>query len=146
LDTGTKTESGLNHVNSRIAKGPSSTSYRCGAKSLKKSRTRRDEKVWKPKKSCRRLVIGMDVGLEETCQLALCALVGRFTYKHKCSLTFSDWMKEVWLPRLGYILTFMTLPCGWFSLLFKTPEDAKSILNLFWDYKGGNLIMKWWRT
>jgi hypothetical protein len=88
----------------------------------------------------------MDVGLEETCQLALCALVGRFTYKCKCDLSFLDWMKEVWLSRLGYIPTFTTLTCGWFSLLFKTPEDAESILSQLWDYKGGSLMLKWWRT
>jgi hypothetical protein len=88
----------------------------------------------------------MDVGLEETCQLSLCALVGRFAYKTKCKLSFSDWMKEIWYPWLGYILTYMTLPSGWFGLIFKTPEDAESILNKFWDYKGGSLMLKRWRT
>jgi hypothetical protein len=36
----------------------------------------------------------------------------------------------------------MTLPRGWFGLLFKTPEDAKSILIFLGDYKGNILILK----
>jgi hypothetical protein len=129
--TGTKIGSASNMVNTRISKGPSSAYTRRGPVILKDSRTRKEDKAWKPKKTRCRLVIGMDVRLEETCQLSLCALVGRFSYKHKCNLTFTDWMKEVWQPRLGYIPTYMTLPSGWFSLLFKTPEDAECILNFF---------------
>jgi hypothetical protein len=55
-------------------------------------------------------------------------------------------MKEVWQPRLGYIPSYMTLPSGWFSLLFKIHEDAEGILNRFWDYKGDKLMLKRWRT
>jgi len=84
----------------------------------------------------------MDVGLEETCQLSLCTLAGKFSSIHKCNITFTDWMKEVWQPWLGYIPTIMTLPSGWFSLLFKTPEDAEIILIFFWDYKGDILMLK----
>jgi hypothetical protein len=28
----------------------------------------------------RRMVLGSDIGLEETCRMALCGLVGRFSY------------------------------------------------------------------
>jgi hypothetical protein len=76
----------------------------------------------------------------------LCALVGRFAYKSKCSLSFPDWMKEVWFPLIGYVPTYLTLPSGWFGLIFKILEDVEIILNRFWDYKGGSLMLKRWRT
>jgi hypothetical protein len=38
-------------------------------------------KPWKLKKGKHRMVLGGDIGLEETCNLALCMLVGRFTYR-----------------------------------------------------------------
>jgi hypothetical protein len=51
--------------------------------SVKDTQSKKIGKAWKPKKQRQRLVIGMDVGLEETCQLSLCALVGCFAYKTK---------------------------------------------------------------
>jgi hypothetical protein len=92
---GTKIGSARNMVNTRIVKGPSSTYTQRGPVILKDSKTKKEAKAWKPKKTRCRLVIGMDVGLEETCQLSLCALVGKFYSKHKCNITFTDWMKEV---------------------------------------------------
>jgi hypothetical protein len=44
---------------------------------LKRGVYKRPQRVWKPKRKKHRLVMGMDVGLEEACNLALCALVGR---------------------------------------------------------------------
>lgn len=79
---------------------------------LKAFRHRNPTRAWNPKKARRRLVIGMDVGLKETYQLSLCALVGRFAYKSKCSLSFTDWMKDVWNPIIGYVPTYLKLPCG----------------------------------
>jgi hypothetical protein len=125
---GNKGGSGLTRKDTWSEKFPPSTRGLSEPEAHKTSKYRKAARAWKPKKTRRRLVIGMDVGLEETCQLALCALVGRFAYKRKCDLSFIDWMKEVWLTRLGYIPTYTTLTCGWFSLLFKTPEDAESIL------------------
>jgi len=42
------------------------------------------QKVWKPKRRHPKLVLGMDIGLPEACNLALCALVGRLAYKENC--------------------------------------------------------------
>jgi hypothetical protein len=57
---------------------------------VKDSWRKKASKAWKPKKQRRRLVIGMDVGLEETCHLSLCAVVGRFAYKKRSNITFTD--------------------------------------------------------
>jgi hypothetical protein len=38
-------------------------------------------KLWKANKKAKHLVLGNDVGLEDTCRMALCALVGRLSYK-----------------------------------------------------------------
>jgi len=84
----------------------------------------------------------MDMGLEETCRLSLCSLVGRFSHKTKCNLPFSEWMKVVWSPVIGYAPEYLTLPVGWFKLIFKKPEDDELILNQLWDYEGANIMPK----
>jgi hypothetical protein len=86
---------------------------------VKETRHKKVTRVWKPKKVRHRLVIGMDVGLEETCKLSLCVLVGRFAYKSKSSIPFSEWMKRTWSPIIGYEPRILTLPYGWFGLVFK---------------------------
>jgi hypothetical protein len=52
---------------------------------------------------------------------------------------------EVWVPIIGYTPEFSLLPCGWFGLIFKCPEDAELIRGGFWEYEGGSLMMKHWR-
>jgi hypothetical protein len=39
-------------------------------------------KLWKPNKSLKKLLLGSDVGLEETRQMALCGLVGCIYYHY----------------------------------------------------------------
>jgi hypothetical protein len=53
---------------------------------------KRTQKVWKPKRKHPKLVLGMDIGLSEACNLALCALVGRLAYKEKCNQKLEDWI------------------------------------------------------
>jgi hypothetical protein len=113
---------------------------------VKETQHKKVARAWKPKKVRRRLVIGMDVGLEETCKLSLCTLVGRFAYKSRRNITFSTWMQLTWLPIIGYEPEYLTLPYGWFGLVFKNPEDAEIILNGFWDFEGGSIMLKRWRT
>jgi hypothetical protein len=88
----------------------------------------------------------MDVGLEETCIFSLCALVGHFAYKNKSNPLFADWMELHWVPLLRYVPKFITLTYGWFSLVFKMPEDVEVILGSFLDFVGGSLMLKHWRT
>jgi hypothetical protein len=81
-------------------------------------------KVWKANKSKRRMVMGEDIGLEESCNLSLCALVGRLSYRSMCKLPISDWMQSTWVPLLGYLPELLTLPRGWYGFIFrirKTP-------------------------
>jgi hypothetical protein len=59
---------------------------------LHNSNNKKPQRVWKPKKSHPKLALGMDVGLSEACNLALCALVGRLAYKDKCNLRLEDWI------------------------------------------------------
>lgn len=39
------------------------------------------KKLWKPRKAKRKMVLRDDVGLKEACNLALCTLVARFSYR-----------------------------------------------------------------
>lgn len=73
--------------------------------SLKEKDTlpRKEVKVWKLKRQRRRLVIGMDVGLQDTCQRSLCALVGCFVYKTCCAIPFAEWMRSHWTSICGYV-------------------------------------------
>jgi hypothetical protein len=97
------------------------------------------------KKTKRKLVLGMDVGLEESCTLSLCTLVGRIAYRSRCSSALEDWMKLYWLPFLGYCPELINLPRGWLGFMFKNPEDSEKVLNSFWSYDGGSLMLKRWR-
>jgi hypothetical protein len=106
---------------------------------------KRTMRAWKPKKSRRRLVIGMDVSLVETCRLSLCALVGRIANKTRSAITLGEWMKKAWVPIIGYSPEFSLLPRGWFGLIFKSLEDTQLIRGDFWDIEGGSLILKRWR-
>jgi hypothetical protein len=104
-------------------------------------------RVWNPKKTKRRMVMGVDVGLEDSCNLSLSlsALVGRFAYRSQCKRLLVEWMSSTWESILGYSLELLTMPRGWKGFIFKKPEDNELILGRFWDYDGGSLMLKHWR-
>jgi hypothetical protein len=106
---------------------------------------KRTQKVWKPKRKHPKLVLGMDIGLPEACNLALCALVGRLAYKLNCKQNIEDWMEISWKPLLGYLPKFFLLQQGWLGFVFKTPADSTLILGDFWPIDGGSLMLKRWR-
>jgi hypothetical protein len=84
----------------------------------KRHSTKLSTRVWKPKRTKRSMVLGMDIGLEESCSLAMCALVGRLAYRLFCKISVSEWMKATWEPILGYSPVLLTLPRGWFGFCF----------------------------
>jgi hypothetical protein len=92
---------------------------------------KKPQRVWKPKKTHPKLVLGMDVGLSEACNLALCALVGRLAYKDKCNLRLDDWITDSWKPLLGYLPKVLYLQHGWIGFIFKMPEDSIRVLEKF---------------
>ena len=77
------------------------------------------------------LVLGMDIGLEDSCSLAMCALVGMLVYFLFCKISVAEWMKVTWEPILGYAPELLMLPRGWFGFVFKSPEDSTRILESF---------------
>ena len=94
----------------------------------KRQPTKLPMKVWKPKRTKCSLVLGMDIGLEDSCSLTMCVLVGRMAYRHYCKSSVAEWMKASWEPIMGYLVELLTLPRGWFSFVFKSPEDSTKIL------------------
>jgi hypothetical protein len=102
--------------------------------------------VWKPKKVKHHLIMGMYVGLEESCKLSLYALVGRFSYKSRSNLLFNKWMHITWVLLIGYSPELLTLPHGWFDLVFRNLKDSTFILDKFWEYEGGSIMLKRWNT
>jgi hypothetical protein len=87
----------------------------------------------------------MDVGLSEACNLALCALVGRLAYKEKCKQNFDAWIATHWKPLLGYLPKTLLLQQGWLGFIFRKPEDTVLILERFWAFDEGSLMLKRWR-
>ena len=83
---------------------------------------KRTQNIWKPKRRHPKLILGMDIGLPEACNLALCALVGRLAYKDFCKQKLEDWIASTWKPILGYLPKFHLLQhvwLGFFSSLQK---------------------------
>jgi hypothetical protein len=100
---------------------------------------------WKPNKTRRRLVMGSDVGLEESVCLSLCGLVGRISYHSLCKCSLSDWISDTWFPLIGYVSDLISLSHGWFGLLFNSLKDSQCILYTLWTISGCSLILKRWR-
>jgi hypothetical protein len=103
-------------------------------------------KVWKLNKRNRRMVLGTDVGLDETCRLSLCGLVGRLSYSYLVDSPMSDWIKNNWVPFLGYAPELLCLTKGWMGFICKTSKDANILLKTFWVIGGSNLLLKRWRV
>jgi hypothetical protein len=58
------------------------------------------------------MVLGADVGLKETCKLALCGLVGRLSYSYLADRPVLDWVLQNWVPILGYAEEMLYLTKG----------------------------------
>jgi hypothetical protein len=91
------------------------------------------------------MVLGEYVGMEEVCTLAMCALVGRSTYRALGRLDITSWVEATWNSLLGYTPEMVILTRGWYSFIFKTPEDSSKILQNTWVVNGGSLMLKRWR-
>jgi hypothetical protein len=102
--------------------------------------------VWKPNKSKHKLVMGSNVGLEESVRLSLCALVGRLSYHSLCKCSLLTWISSAWSSLLGYVPEIIYLSHGWFDFLFKSSEDTQQILDTLWAISGCSLMLKRWRV
>jgi hypothetical protein len=112
-----------------------------------KSAPRRKDgtKSWIPNKTRRKMVLGDDLGLDEAVNLALTALVGRFSYRSKCSTSLIDWVKLHWLPLLGYEPEVFYLPRGWFGFKFLLVGGHHKSSGKLWSFDEGSLMLKrWW--
>jgi hypothetical protein len=93
---------------------------------------RKHQKQWTSNKVTKKMVLGSDVGLEDTCRLALCALVGRFAYGHLCSEKTPAWSERTWSPVLGYSPELLHLSKGWWGVICRSPEDVETLLTNRW--------------
>jgi hypothetical protein len=104
------------------------------------------KKVWKPNKRIQRMVLGMDIGLEETCRLALYGLVGILSYSYLANSAIVAWMEKTWKPFLGYVPEVIYLTKGWMGFICKSFEDASLLLSRFWVLGSNILMLKRWRV
>jgi len=68
---------------------------------------------WASKKTKKTLVIGVDIGLEDSFSMALCNLVGMLSYRYLFTTKLDDWMINTLQPLMGYIPSLSYLGCGW---------------------------------
>jgi hypothetical protein len=90
------------------------------------------------------MVLDSDVGLAETCTLALYGLVGRLSYKYLCKASFPKWVELHWKLELGYAPEIVYLTKGWLGFIYKTPEDSARLLTQRWMIGGSSLMIKQW--
>lgn len=100
------------------------------------------KKPWPSNKARRKMTLGDDLGLEEATHLALNALVGRYSYRRRCSTPLYTRVKSHWLPVVGYIPEVYYLPRGWFVFIFHSPKDVDKILTGLWPFDGGRIMLK----
>jgi len=86
--------------------------------------------------------MGADIGLEETCNLALCALVGHLSYQSLCKIYLPSWVLATWDPLLGYSPKKKNLARGWFGFRFKNPEETLLILDKLLVVNDSSLMIK----
>jgi hypothetical protein len=86
---------------------------------------------WSPNRSKHKLVLGEDVGLEETVNMELCSLVGRLSYRSMCRTSIMTWVQSTWFPLLGYAPEVIYMMGGWFGFCFKRTEDTLIVLDKF---------------
>jgi hypothetical protein len=102
-------------------------------------------KLWKANKAAKKLLLGSDVGLEETCRMALCGLVGRVSYHYLAQEPLQAWMEKYWAPTLGYSSEVLYLVKGWLGFICRTPEDTTLLMASRWVFGGSSIMLKrWW--
>jgi hypothetical protein len=100
---------------------------------------------WKTNRKAKRMVLGNDVGLEDTCRLTLCDLVGRISYSYLSKDSLELWINSQWLPLIGYIPKVMYLTKGWIGFICNFLKDVTLLLSSFWVFGGSSIMLKWWR-
>jgi hypothetical protein len=108
------------------------------------SRPRIGRRQWKEKRTVHKMVLGLDVGLAETCSLMMCGLVGRLSYIYLCKVALLEWVHSTWRPLLGYKPKIVFLTKGWFDILCKSPEDMTLLLEHKWVLGRNSLMLKHW--
>jgi hypothetical protein len=68
---------------------------------------------WASKKTKKTLVLGVDIGLEDSVSMALCNLVGMLSYRYLFTTKLDDWMINTLQPLLGYVPSLSYLGRGW---------------------------------
>ena len=94
----------------------------------------------------KRMVLGSDIGLEETYRLALCGLVGRLSYNELCKVSLHVWVEQTWAPILGYVPEILFLTKDWLGFIFKSPDDLTLLLSNRWVIGVNSLMLKCWRV
>ena len=90
------------------------------------------------------MVLGDDLGLDKVVNLSLTTLVGRLSYRSRCSTSLIDWVNMHWIPILGYEPEVLYMSKGWFTFKFHSLEDTTKIMEKLWSFDEGNMMLKRW--
>ena len=86
------------------------------------------------------------MGLKEVAGLALCALVGHFTYWKMWKMDLECCMEESWAHLLGYVPVIKSLSSRWHCFIFKSTKDLEIILEGFWQCGSKSLMLRRWHV
>jgi hypothetical protein len=102
-------------------------------------------RLWKAKKAVHKMVLHSDVGLAETCSLALHGLVGRLSYRYLCNESIPKWVEHNWKRELGYTPEIRYPTKGWYGFICRSPEDSTRLLAKKWMVGRSSMMIKRWR-
>lgn len=90
--------------------------------------------------------MGFDIVLEDACNLSLCMLVGRLSYRNLCHTSLEDWVTANWEPLLDYSLKIQILLKAWYGFRCRKTEQTIPLLGKLWVMDGRSLMIKRWRV
>lgn len=91
-----------------------------------------------------RLVLGNDMKLNEVINMVVLTLVGRILGRRFNEANIVCWMKKMWVPLLGSVLSFYFFARGWMAFMFRIGSNAKNILSTVWMWNHSPIMLKKW--
>lgn len=104
----------------------------------------RKEKLFKAQEEIEKLILVVDVYLDNSMMLKERAVVGRCDYMKIVGAQMKEWIDKKWTSIVGYCLKVSILVNGWFGVHFMPSEDAEKISSRPWVRGREFLRLKKW--
>ena len=111
-----------------------------------KEGSQKGPKVVKDRKRRDKLVLGVDVSMEEAEDLSLTAVVGHVRGKRFGRGFLRRWAAEQWKHLLDSTPEVRVLTKGWFSFILHNKGEVDAVLGRQWSMHGVPIVLKSWTT